>query len=81
MDEQATQVNIRTAISYEIPRRADAKDMLFIYYAGHGEPVIDPRSQSQDGIEKYLIPTDANMDTLRATGISMDDIQKFFWLD
>ena len=50
LDEQATQVNIRTAISHEIPRRADAKDMVFIYYAGHGAPVIDPRSQSQDGI-------------------------------
>ncbi|MBN1561627.1 PEGA domain-containing protein [candidate division KSB1 bacterium] len=82
LDEEASQVNIRTAISHEIPRRADAKDMVIIYYAGHGAPLIDPKSPSPDGMEKYLIPADANLDTLRATAISMGDIQRFFaWIE
>ncbi|MFQ5769192.1 MAG: caspase family protein [bacterium] len=82
LDEKATQRNIRSAIGTKIPRRAGANDMIFIYFAGHGAPVIDPKSGSSDGMEKYLIPADAERDDLRATGISMDEIQKFFgWIE
>ncbi len=82
LDEDATQCKIRSVIGTKIPQKTSEKDMVFIYYAGHGAPVIDPRSRSQDGMEKYLIPTDAELDDLRATGISMDEIQKFFgWIE
>jgi len=82
VDEQATQRNIRSAIGNKIARRADENDMVCIYYAGHGAPVINPKSRSNDGMEKYLVPSDAELDDLRATGISMDDIQRFFgWIE
>ncbi len=56
--------------------------MVYIYYAGHGSPLMDPKSRSRDGMEKYLVPTDAELGDLRATGISMDEIQKFFgWIE
>jgi tetratricopeptide (TPR) repeat protein len=78
LDENATQQNIRSAIGDEIPRRAGEHDLVYIYFAGHGLPFINPRSGSADGMEKYLVPVDAKLDKIRGTGIPMDDIQRFF---
>ena len=82
LDEEATQRNIRSAIGTKIPRRVGEHDLVYIYYAGHGSPLIDPKSGASDGMEKYLVPVDAELDDLRATGISMDEIRKFFgWIE
>ncbi len=82
LDENATQRKIRSAIGTKIPRRAGENDVVYIYFAGHGAPVIDPRSGAKDGMEKYLVPVDAELDDLRASGISMEEIKKFFsWID
>ena len=82
LDEDATQRKIRSAIGTKIPRRAGEDDVVYIYFAGHGAPVIDPRSGSKDGMEKYLVPVDAELEDLRATGISMEEIKKFFgWIE
>ncbi len=82
LDEEATQRNIRYAIGTKIPKRAGERDIVYIYFAGHGSPVMNPKSRSRDGMEKYLVPTDAEIDDLRATGISMDEIQRFFgWIE
>ncbi|MGH7596913.1 MAG: caspase family protein [bacterium] len=82
LDQEATQRNIRSAIGTKIPKRVGEQDIVYIYFAGHGSPVINPKSRSRDGMEKYLVPTDAELDDLRATGISMDEIQRFFgWIE
>ena len=82
LDEQATQRKIRSTIGTEIPRLAGPDDVVFIYFAGHGSPVIDPKCRYSDGMEKYLIPYDAEIKDLRATGIAMEEIQKFFsWIE
>jgi len=82
LDEEATQRNICSAIGTKIPKRASEQDMVYIYFAGHGSPVMDSKSRSRDGMEKYLVPADAELDDLRATGISMDEIQRFFgWIE
>jgi len=78
LDEQATQQNIRSAIGDEIPRRAGEDDFVYIYFAGHGMPFMNPKNGSADGMEKYLVPVDAKLDKIRGTGIPMDDIQRFF---
>ena len=81
LDAQATERNIRSALGTQLPRRAGGDSTVFIYFAGHGAPVIDPRSRSVDGLEKYLIPHDAVADDLRASGIAMDTVQQYFsWL-
>ena len=59
-------------------RRAARDSTVFIYYAGHGAPVIDRQSKSVDGLEKYLVPHDAVADDLRASGIAMDAVQQYF---
>ena len=82
LDAQATERNMRSALGTQLPRRAGSDATVFIYFAGHGAPVIDPRAKSADGLEKYLIPTDAVADDLRSSGISMDAVQQYFsWLD
>ncbi len=81
LDEQATERNIRKAIGTTLPRRTGPQDTVFIFYAGHGAPVINPGNRSGDGMEKVLVPFDAEQDDLRSTGISMDAIQQFFhWI-
>jgi hypothetical protein len=82
LDDDATQRKIRSAIGTKIPRHAAENDVVYIYFAGHGAPVIDPRSGAKDGMEKYLVPVDAELEDLRATGISMEEIKKFFgWIE
>ena len=82
LDSDATGKGIKTAICTVIPGRANEQDTVYIYYAGHGAPVVIPGTKSSDGFEKYLAPTDAEADNLRATGIPMEDIQKYFsWID
>jgi uncharacterized caspase-like protein len=79
LDKKATAKEIRKALG-TMYRRANENDLVFIYFAGHGSPVIDREGRSSDGIEKYLLPADAEMEHLYATGIPMEEIQKFFGL-
>ncbi|MDZ7292627.1 MAG: caspase family protein [candidate division KSB1 bacterium] len=58
LDEEATAKNIRSVIGTKIPKRAGEQDMVYIYYAGHGSPVMDPKNRSRDGMEKNILPTD-----------------------
>src|SRR5689334_10415536 len=82
VDDQATERNIRSALATQLPKKAGKDATVVIYYAGHGAPVIEPRSKSTDGMEKYLVPHDAVADDLRSSGISMDAVQQYFsWLD
>lgn len=82
LDDEATRRRIWGAIGTQLPRRTSEEDTVYIYFAGHGAPVINPGAHSRDGLEKYLVPFDAELDDLRATGISMDDVQKLFgWID
>ena len=77
-DEEATERQIRTVIGRDLRRSAGADDLVFIYYAGHGSAEIDPKCAYQDGLEKYIIPADAELDNLFSTAIAMNHIQTFF---
>jgi len=77
-DEDATRKNIVSAIGTRIPRCTADKDVVYIYYAGHGYPELDPRAHSHDGMDKYLVPSDAESNDLFSSGISMEEIQRFF---
>ena len=82
LDAHATERRIRSAIGTELPRRASADHTVCVFFAGHGAPVINARTGSRDGLEKYLLPHDALADDLRSSAIAMDDIHKFFeWID
>ena len=78
LNAQATERKIRWALADDLPRRAGKHDTVLVYFAGHGAPVGNPRVKSNDGMEKYLLPADANVDNLRSTGIPMEAVQKYF---
>ena len=82
LDEAASQRRIRSAIGTQLPQRTRPEDTVCIFFAGHGAPVIDPQAGSKDGLEKYLVPYDAEAHDLRASGIPMAHVEDFFgWID
>lgn len=43
--------------------------MFLIYYAGHGAPEIDAAGAESAGLSKYLVPRDADPDSLYSTAL------------
>jgi uncharacterized caspase-like protein len=79
VDQGATRKAILSAIGTRLPRHAQPEDTVVIYFAGHGAPEIDKRPRkSSDGMRKFLIPRDAEIDDLFATAIPMDVVQEMF---
>lgn len=67
-DEEATGAAMRQAL-FVFLQQADWNDLVVVYYAGHGAP--DP--QRPDNL--YLLPTDADLGALAATGFPMWDVK------
>jgi hypothetical protein len=67
-DEDATGAAMREAL-FVFLQQADWDDLVVIYYAGHGAP--DPNREDN----LYLLPTDADLDRLAATGFPMWDVK------
>jgi uncharacterized caspase-like protein len=76
LNESATQRAIRSAIGTSLRTRASPDDTVVIYFAGHGAPEIDARGQQDDGLEKYLVPYDADLGDLFASAIAMDEVAR-----
>jgi len=77
-DDQATLVNLKRTLGTELKRKAGQKDTVIIYFAGHGAPEIDSTSPDEDGLEKYLIPYDADPHDLYTTALPIRDIESIF---
>lgn len=73
LDDAATAAEIRSALGTWLPAVAGRRDLVAIYYSGHGSPDVDPRVKD-DGLRKYLIPSDAAPSNLFATAVPMDDV-------
>ena len=67
-DEEATGAAMRQAL-FVFLQQADWNDLVVVYYAGHGAP--DP--SRPDNL--YLLPTDADLNGLAATGFPMWDVK------
>ncbi len=77
-DEEVTTQSMLAALGEELAQRAEPQDMVIIYYAGHGAPEGVGDSGDGDGAEKFLIPSNANPQSLFSTGFSMDNISRVF---
>ena len=52
--------------------------MVIIFFAGHGATEKDVMSPDGDGLEKYLLPYDADPRDLYATALPMEEISRVF---
>jgi hypothetical protein len=76
--QKPTLQNIRRALGDFLYRKPAREDMVLIYYAGHGAPEVDAAGTESDGIAKYLIPSDADPESLYSSALPMDEIQRIF---
>ena len=77
-NEQATLFNLKRTLGTDLKRKAGPQDTVIIYYAGHGAPETDSMSPDGDGLEKYLIPYDADPKDLYSTGLPMREVETIF---
>ena len=77
-NEQATLFNLKRSLGTDLKRNAGPKDTVIIFYAGHGAPEPDASSPDGDGLEKYLIPYDADPQDLYTTGLPMREVETIF---
>ncbi|MHC4661371.1 MAG: caspase family protein [Planctomycetota bacterium] len=77
-NEQATLRNIRTALGTTLRNKATRNDTVLIYFAGHGAPETDSMNRDGDGLEKYLLPYDAEPGKLFAYALPMNEVSIIF---
>jgi hypothetical protein len=78
LNDQATLVNLKRTLGTDLRRKAGEKDTVIVYYAGHGAPEADASAGDDDGLEKYIVPYDADPRDLYTTGLPMREIETIF---
>lgn len=78
LNEQATLTNLKRTLGTELKRKAGEKDTVIVYYAGHGAPEADASAGDDDGLEKYIVPYDADPRDLYTTALPMREIETIF---
>ena len=77
-NNDATLFTLKRTLGTDLRRRAGPKDTVIVFYAGHGAPEPDSSSPDGDGLEKYLVPYDAEPGDLYATALPMREIETIF---
>lgn len=77
-NSEATLMNLKRTLGTELRRKANPKDTVIIYYAGHGAPEPDSSNLDGDGLEKYMVPHDADPHDLYTTALPMREIENIF---
>jgi hypothetical protein len=77
-DQQASLRNLRRALGTQLKKRAGKEDMVIIFFAGHGATEKDASSPDGDGLEKYLLPVDAEIEDIYTSAIPMREISHIF---
>ncbi len=76
LNKDATQRNIRQVLGDFLRQKALKEDEVIIYYAGHG--TTEPDQGAEGGLAKYLVPWDADPQSLFSTAIPMEEIDRIF---
>ena len=78
LNKDATLTNIRSALGTHLKNSAGKDDLVIVFFAGHGATEKDMMSPDGDGLEKYLLPYDADPNDLYATALPMSEISRIF---
>jgi hypothetical protein len=78
VNQGATLSKIRSILGTDLKNKAGKDDMVLIYFAGHGATERDAQSPDGDGLEKYLLPFDADLKDLYATALPMEELSRIF---
>ena len=78
LDEEATLDKIRRTLGTLLRRSAGRDDTVIIFLAGHGATETDPSSPDGDGLEKYILPCNADPKDLYATAMPMSEVARIF---
>jgi uncharacterized caspase-like protein len=68
LNEQATIASVRTALGTWLPRSAEASDVVYIFFAGHG--VVEA------GGDGYLLAHDSDPQNLYATALPIAELDR-----
>lgn len=77
-NRDATLFTLKRTLGTDLRRKAGPKDTVIVFFAGHGAPEPDSSSPDGDGLEKYLIPYDADPKDLYSTALPMREIETIF---
>jgi len=78
LDEEATLDRLRSILGTHLRRQAGKDDTVIIYLAGHGATERDASSPDGDGLEKYILPHNADPKDLYASAIPMSEMARIF---
>jgi hypothetical protein len=77
-NNQANLRNLRRAMGTQLKEKAGKEDMVIIFFAGHGATEKDVTSPDGDGLEKYLLPVDAELEDIYTSALPMREISHIF---
>jgi hypothetical protein len=78
LDEEATLEQIKSILGTRLRRSAGKEDMVIVYLAGHGAIEGDSASPDGDGLEKYILPYNADPKDLYSSALPMGEIARVF---
>jgi hypothetical protein len=78
LDEEATLDKLRSTLGTQLRRQAGKDDTVIIYLAGHGATERDATSPDGDGLEKYILPNNADPKDLYASAMPMSEVARIF---
>lgn len=73
-NENATATKVSRFITSNAMSLLDKNDTFVLYFGGHGAPDEDAASTEGDGIKKYLLMHDSEMNSLPLTALSLNDL-------
>jgi hypothetical protein len=78
INQEAHLIRLRSILGTHLKNKVGKEDMVIIYFAGHGACEKDVMSPDKDGLEKYILPYDADPKDLYASALPMREISHIF---
>jgi hypothetical protein len=78
LDDEATLEKLRRTLGTLLRRSAGKEDTVIIFLAGHGATETDSSSPDGDGLEKYILPMNADPTDLYSSAIPMSEVARIF---